>query len=82
MTPVQKEATERAEAKMRDGKELLELRNRMFYLVCRIELRDLRRLTGILRRLDDADLKRVAAYAEGLAEWADDGSQSPDAAAQ
>lgn len=79
MTPAQKEATERAEAKMRDGKELLELRNRMFYLVCRIELRDLRRLTGILRRLDDADLKRVAAYAEGLAEWSDDGSQSPDA---
>lgn len=68
-------ALARADAKTKDGRDLYELRNKFFHLVCRIELRDLRRLASVLDRLDDADLKRVAAFAEGLAEWASGGAE-------
>lgn len=74
-----KEANARADAKMKPALDLYAGRNKLFHLVCRLELRDLLRLNGILARLSDADLKRVAAYAEGLAEWSDSGSESPDA---
>lgn len=46
----------------------------IYSMAAKLSLRDLRRLNGILKRLDEVDLKRVAAFAEGLAEWA-----SPDA---
>lgn len=58
-----------AEIKIKEGNDLYENRNYLFRLACRLELRDLIRLVGILRKLSDDDLKRVAAYAEGLAEW-------------
>jgi hypothetical protein len=84
VTEVQAAAIAAANERMRPAQELLANRNRLFYLVCRIEPRDLDRLTGVLNALLAADpsgslLKRVATYAEGLAEWYADPVESPDA---
>lgn len=84
MTEVQAAAIASANEKMRPAQELLANRNRLFYLVCRLEPRDLSRLTGVLDTLlaaepDGSLLRRVAAYAEGLAEWCADPVESPDA---
>lgn len=73
-----KEANARTDAKMKPALDLYAGRNKLFHMVCRLPLRDLLRLNGILERLSDDDLRRVAAFAEGLAEWADSGSESPD----
>jgi hypothetical protein len=53
------------------GQKLCDERFWLWRLSCRLELRDLKRLNGILRKLSDDDMKRVAAYAEGLAEWSE-----------
>lgn len=74
-----KEATAKANAQMKPALDLYEERCWLWHLSMRLPLRDLKRLNGILKRLSDDDLKRVAAYAEGLAEWSSDASQSPDA---
>lgn len=57
-------------ARMERGKKLYEERTWLWHLSCKLPLRDLKRLNGILRKLSDEDMKRVAAFAEGLAEWA------------
>lgn len=72
------ESKERVDAMMKPVHDLLDERFKLWRLSCRLELRDLERLNGILARLSDEDMKRVAAFAEGLAEWADSGSESPD----
>ncbi len=84
MTEVQRAALAAADEKTRVGRELYEYRTRLAYLVGRLEHRDLQRLTGIINKLlaaepDGALLVRVCAFAEGLAEWCEDPSQSPDA---
>lgn len=79
MTPEQLAAIARANESMRPGLEMVEERFWLWRLSCGLSLPDLKRLNDTLRKLDAADLKRVAAYAEGLAEWASDGPQSPDA---
>lgn len=50
----------------------------IYSMACKLSLRDLIRLNQILRRLDDSDLKRVAAFAEGLAEWSSGDASSAD----
>jgi len=57
--------------RLKYGQKLCDERFSLWRLSCRLELRDLERLNGILKRLSDADMKRVAAYAEGLAEWSE-----------
>jgi len=57
----------------------MKMRNELFRLICRIADRDLKRLTGILAELTDADLKLVAGYAESLAYWASPEQLSGDA---
>lgn len=76
---VVKQATAKANEQMRPAQELYDERCRLWRMTCDIPLRDLRRLNGILKALSHDDLKRVAAYAEGLAEWAEPASESPDA---
>lgn len=61
------EALERAKR----GEKLYAERCWLWHLSCRLKLEDLERLNGILRKLSDDDMKRVAAYAEGLAEWSE-----------
>lgn len=87
MTPAQqsahvemvKTANAKADASMKPALDLYRERCWLWHLSCRLPLRDLERLNGILRQLSDDDLKRVAAFAEGLAEWASPESESPDA---
>lgn len=78
MTPDQLAAIARADAKMRPGLEMVEERFWLWRLSCGLDLENLKRLNATLRKLSADDLKRVAAFAEGLAEWASDGSESPD----
>lgn len=75
---VQEDAIARANAKIRPAMKLYEERNKLTFIIYRLELRDLERLNGILARLSDADIKQVAAYAEGLAEWSSPDSSSGD----
>lgn len=79
MTPDQLAAIARADAKMKPGLDLLEERFWLWRLSCGLSLPDIQRLNATLRKLSADDLKRVAAYAEGLAEWASDAQESPDA---
>lgn len=84
MTEIQAAAIASANQKTRSGRELYENRTRLFFLVGKLEPRDLKRLTGVINTLlaaepDGSLLKRVAAYAEGLAEWCADPVESPDA---
>jgi len=83
MTPQQAAAIAAADEKTRVGRELYQYRTRLSYLVGLLEHRDLKRLTGIINMLLEAApdgelLKRVAAFAEGLAEWCSPGTQSPE----
>ncbi len=78
MTPEQLAAIARADEKMRPGLELVEERFWLWRLSCGLDLRDLKRLNATLRKLSADDMRRVATYAEGLAEWSSDESQSPD----
>lgn len=85
MTESQAAAIAAANEKTRVGRELYEHRTRISFLVGKLSHRDLLRLTGIVNALLAADpvefslLKKAAAYAEGLAEWASPPVQSPDA---
>lgn len=65
--------------RMKRGQKLCDERFWLWRLSCRLDLRDLERLNGILKRLSEDDMKRVAAYAEGLAEWS---QGDPDGAPQ
>ncbi len=56
---------------MRPALKLYEQRCYLWRLTCRLPLRDLIRLNFLLGKLSDDDLRQVAAFAEGLAEWAD-----------
>lgn len=83
MTEVQAAALARADEKTRAGRELYEHRTRLAFLVGKLELRDLKRLTGIVNALlaaapDGSLLKRAASFAEGLAEWVAPEAESPD----
>lgn len=75
---VVKESNARVDAIIKPAMDLYHERCWLWHLSCKLELRDLQRLNGILRQLSDDDLRRVAAYAEGLAEWSSPASQSPD----
>lgn len=85
MTPVQTAAIAAADEKTRPGRELYEHRTRLAFLVGKLEPRDLKRLRQVVDKLLAADprnftlLKRAVAFAEGLAEWCEDPSESPDA---
>lgn len=74
-----KEVTERHNDKMRPQQELYDERCKLWRMSCDIPLRDLKRLNDLLRRLSHDDLKRAVAFAEGLAEWSESASESPDA---
>lgn len=65
-----------------ETKALIEERFWLWRLSCRLPFRDLERLNGILRKLSDDDLKRVAAYAEGLADFAVIEQESDDAGSE
>lgn len=62
---------------MKRGQKLCDERFWLWRLSCRLELRDLERLNRILRKLSDEDMKRVAAYAEGIAEWSEGAPDGP-----
>lgn len=79
MTEVQQAAIAKADASMKPALDLYRERCFLWRLSCRLPLRDLERLNGILRQLSDDDMKRVAAFAEGLAEWSSPVQESPDA---
>lgn len=82
MTPEQLAAIASADAKMKPALDMVEERFWLWRVTCGLDLRDLKRLNSIIKRLSAEDLKRVAAYAEGLAEWSSDTTESPDASTQ
>lgn len=53
----------------------------IYSMACKLSLRDLKRLNGVLRQLAEPELKQVAAFAEGLAEWSSGDASSCDDAA-
>lgn len=69
MTVEQQAALDRAQAKIDPAMELYAERNRLLVVVYRVPLRDLRRLNDLIAKLSDDDLRQVAAFAEGLADW-------------
>ena len=79
MNDVQRKATDAANEKMRPAMELYEGRSRISYLVGMLPLRDLKRLVALLNELTEAELREVAAYAEGLAAWRLPAQESSDA---
>ena len=79
MTDVQAAAIARADASMKPALDLYAARNVLMHKICMLPMRDLERLNGILARLSDDDLRRVAAFAEGLAEWSSGDASSSDA---
>lgn len=62
-------ANARARETIARGDLIYTERNKIQFMIYRLPLRDLVRLNAILARLSEEDLKRVAAFAEGLAEW-------------
>lgn len=80
MTPDQEEAIQRAKETMAPALALYAERNKLAVLVGKLELRDLIRLNLLLARLTDEELRQVARFAEGLAEWREPEQQSGDAA--
>jgi len=81
MTEMQVAAIAKADASMKPALDLYAERCKLWRLSCQISLRDLQRLNRIIEALSPADLKRVAAYAEGLAEWGSPEASSPDVSA-
>lgn len=69
LTAAQQAAIAKADAQIAPAMALYAERNRIMHLACRLPLRDLQRLNRVLERLTDDDLRAVAAYAEGLADW-------------
>lgn len=78
MTEIQAAAIEKANASMKPALDLYAERCKLWRRSCEIPLRDLERLNRIISVLSPADFKRVAAYAEGLAEWSSPEALSPD----
>lgn len=66
-------------SKMLAGQELCDERCRLWRMTCRLPLRDIRRLNGILERLSDDNLRQVAAFAEDLADFLNPVSSVEDA---
>lgn len=56
-------------AQAKAGIALYHERVKLWTLTCRLPLRDIRRLNELLAKLSDDDLRQIAVYAEGLAEW-------------
>jgi hypothetical protein len=71
-------AQARVDAVVNPAMELYAERNRFLHRFYRVSLRDLRRLNDCLTKLSDDDLRRVAVFAEGLAEWASGDAELPD----
>lgn len=69
LTEVQAAAIAAADAKMERGLGLYEQRRLLWIKSCELPLHELRRLNDLLRNLSDDDLREVARYAEGLAEF-------------
>jgi hypothetical protein len=69
MNDVQRAAIAKAEASMAPALELYEQRCYLWRLSCKLPLRDLKRLNDLLKKLSDDDLREVARFAEGLAEF-------------
>ena len=78
MTDIQAAAIAKADASMKPALDLYAERCKLWRRSCDLSLRDLARLNGIIAALSPEDLKRVAAYAEGLAEWSSPEASSPD----
>lgn len=79
MNDAQRQAIASADAQMAPALELYAERSKLSYLYYRLDLPSLKRLNALLRRLSDDDLRMVAAYAEGLAEFGLPEQQSGDA---
>jgi hypothetical protein len=79
LNEVQRTAIAAAKAAMRPAMELYENRNHIALLVGKLELRDLKRLVSIVKRLTPADWRELAAQAESLADWNGPQAESPDA---
>lgn len=75
---IQAAAIAKADASMKPALDLYAERCKLWRRSCDLSLRDLARLNRIIAALSEADLKRVAAYAEGLAEWSSEPLSSPD----
>lgn len=69
MNDVQRSAIAKADASMAPALKLYEQRCYLWRLSCRLPLRDLERLNALLGKLSEEDLREVARYAEGLAEF-------------
>ena len=79
MNDVQAAAIAKADAMMKPALDLYAQRNVLMHKVCMMPYRDLERLNRILSSLSEGDLRKVAAFAEGLAEWESGESFSGDA---
>lgn len=79
MNDVQTAAIARADASMAPALELYAERNKLAHVYYRLDLESLRLVNRLLRTLTDDELRMVARYAEGLAEWRLPDSQSGDA---
>lgn len=77
LTQAQRDAIAKADAAINPALRLYEERNKVAFLVYRLPLHDLVRLNQVLARLTEDDLRRVATYAEALAEWGTDAPQAP-----
>lgn len=83
ITEVQRTAIAKADASMRPALELYEERCKLMHRSFdRLRLEDLKRVNVLLAVLSDDDLRRIALYAEGLAEWRVIEAESPDAEAE
>jgi hypothetical protein len=79
MNDVQAAAIAKVDASMKPVHDLYEQRCYLWRLSCRLPLRDLQRLNALLAKLSDDDLRMVATFAEGLAEWSSGDASCPDA---
>lgn len=69
LTAEQRQAIAKADAVIGPALQLYEERTKLMRVICRLPMRDLVRLNALIARLSDDDLRHVAAYAEGMAEW-------------
>lgn len=79
MTEVQAAAIAKADASMKPALDLYAARCWLWHKTCLLPLRDLLRLNAIIAALSDSDLRRVATFAEGLAEWSSGDASYDDA---